>query len=377
MERIILRNAELLDCNFEYEKKDLLISSGSIAEIGDSISNPGGAAEIDLNGYTLCPGLINAHTHIILDKSTVEPSVQFKKLAKSGLAAVHDLGFLIEKELDECIADAEAMSGPEFPELNFSGKYIASDGGYGSRLPGQDFILGLLVETPGEAERAVDYLLDAGCHGIKIGMDKGRYEKPEDSPELSLELIKAICGRARARGTWIAAHVNQLYYLRILLDGGITEMAHQVRDELIPEELMQEMLDKNIYITPTLVTTHRRKEDLGEQAYETAVENTMKYFQAGGLVAVGTDYMVHHEKHDLPIDEMRLLKKAGMSVRDVIIAATLNGARICGYEDRLGSIEIGKSARLIAVKGRIDDEFNNFLDVKFVLNKGVVLKNAV
>jgi len=76
----------------------------------------------------------------------------------------------------------------------------------------------------------------------------------------------------------------------------------------------------------------------------------------------------------MPVGEMKLLYKAGLSVADVIDAATINAAIVCGIFDEVGSIEVGKKANIIAVKDEIDETFDALSHVEFVMNRGVVIK---
>jgi len=107
------------------------------------------------------------------------------------------------------------------------------------------------------------------------------------------------------------------------------------------------------------------------------VDNVARFFKAGGMVAVGTDTMrMESQPHvaTMPVGEMKLLYKAGLSVADVIDAATINAAIVCGIFDEVGSIEVGKKANIIAVKDEIDETFDALSHVEFVMNRGVVIK---
>ena len=107
------------------------------------------------------------------------------------------------------------------------------------------------------------------------------------------------------------------------------------------------------------------------------VDNTRRVVEFGGMVAVGTDTMrMEAQPHvaTMPVRELQLLHKAGLSVPQVIDAATINAARLCKIDDQVGSIEVGKTANIIAVKDAIDESFEALSHVEFVMNRGVVIK---
>ena len=108
------------------------------------------------------------------------------------------------------------------------------------------------------------------------------------------------------------------------------------------------------------------------------VDNVARFVKLGGKVAVGTDAMrmeIQPEVAGMPLRELRLLHEAGLSVDEVIDAATINAAEVCGIADQVGSIAVGKRANLIAVKDPIDEGFDALAHVEFVMNRGIVIKN--
>ena len=108
------------------------------------------------------------------------------------------------------------------------------------------------------------------------------------------------------------------------------------------------------------------------------MDNVARFVKLGGKVAVGTDAMrmeIQPEVAGMPLRELRLLHEAGLSVDEVIDAATINAAEVCGIADQVGSIAVGKRANLIAVKDPIDEGFDALAHVEFVMNRGGVIKN--
>jgi imidazolonepropionase-like amidohydrolase len=108
------------------------------------------------------------------------------------------------------------------------------------------------------------------------------------------------------------------------------------------------------------------------------VDNTRRFIEYGGMVAVGTDTMrMESQPHvaTMPLRELQLLHQAGLSVSQVIDAATINAAKLCKIDDQVGSITVGKQANIIAVKASIDETFEALSHVEFVMNRGTVIKH--
>ena len=116
----------------------------------------------------------------------------------------------------------------------------------------------------------------------------------------------------------------------------------------------------------------------GEEQEAIAIDNVARFFQKGGLVAVGTDAMrmeTRPKSVAMPLRELQLLYKALGSVQEVIKAATINAAKVCYLDREMGTIQEGKKANIIAVRDPLDESFQALGHVEFVMNQGVVIKN--
>lgn len=371
MSRYLIKGARLLDANYNYAPMDVLVADERILSIGTNLSEEG-TQTIDLSGHTLMPGLVNAHTHIQCANDYTDE--KYQAMAKAGVCLCHDQGFLVNKPLDEMIDWAERVNeDPSYPALDYAGRYIAVAGGYGDVIPG-GFQVGELVTSEEDCRNAVDYLADSGCCCIKVGMDKGR-GSIEDAITLPDSFVAAICQRAKERGLQVGAHVHELCYLERLVAGGIGEAAHVVR-QAIPEGLLQTMLRSGVKLTATLTNFFRHEDRYSPEDLQNSVDNVRRYWNGGGVVAIATDFMWPFEQFLAPLEEMRLFKKAGLSTRDILICATLNGAKVCRKEQEYGTIEAGKYACLIAVPGELDDDFRKLEQPAFVMNRGQILSNS-
>lgn len=109
------------------------------------------------------------------------------------------------------------------------------------------------------------------------------------------------------------------------------------------------------------------------------MDNVRRYHAKGGMLVLGTDTMRMEQMPGaagVPVKEFQLLHQSGLSVREALAAATLNAARACKVDDRLGTIETGKQANLIAISSELDGTFEALREVGFVMNNGVVIKRV-
>lgn len=391
---ICLKNASLCDAFQWGVKADVLVADGIIKDIGEGLS---GDVEYDLAGMSLLPGLFDAHIHMVSGPKPEYYEQALHDWAQSGVLTVRDLGLGNTRPTEEYLAwRAEMAKKPECAEILTAGRAVAAKGGYMHKMGGQENGIG--VETPEEAENAIRGQIALGCDGVKIAMDNEMMD--ENTPQYTPETVQAIAETARELGVWCTAHVLMSKYLRVLVENGIPEMAHMVLDP-IPEDLLDEMIEKNIPVTSTLQPINVPRPSLPPEELERmppkmremiakmeaidtaqqerdAVENIRRFHAKGGMVVMGTDTMRMDTMPgvaSVPVRELKLLHEAGLSVQEVIAAATVNAAKACKVEKRLGSIAVGKQANLIACAAPLDESFEALRHVDFVMNKGIVIND--
>ena len=396
MSTICLKNGILSDGRLWNVHADILVNTDEaiIQEIGHNLT---GDEVIDLSGYTILPGLFDAHVHIVTGHIQYN-DIALKNWAQAGVLTVRDLGLGDGTHAcDGYLEWRESVRSPECAEILTAGQSIAAVGGYMHRMGGEENGIG--VVTPEEARTAILKQLTDGCDGIKTAMDIDQMD--ENTPQLAPETVRAIADAAKEMNVWCCAHVLQSRFLRVLVENGIPEMAHMVTDP-IPEDLLDEMAVKNIPITCTLQTINAPRPPLPQEVIDSmppkmreniakmeaidtrqqeidAIENARRYHEKGGMLVMGTDTMrmeAMPEVACVPVKELRLLHRAGLSVQEVIASATCNAAKVCKVDDRLGSIEVGKQANLIAIRSALDESFEALSHVEFVMNQGVVIRNV-
>ena len=396
MSTICLKNGVLSDGRLWNVKSDILVDSeeNRIIDIGPELS---GDENIDLAGYTVLPGLFDAHVHIVTGHIKYNDTA-LKNWAQAGVLTVRDLGLGDgTRACDGYLAWRETVRTPQCAEILTAGQAIAAVGGYMHRMgPDEN---GIGVTTPEEARSAIVKQLTDGCDGVKTAMDIDMMD--ENTPQLSPETVRAIADAAKEMNVWCCAHVLRSRFLRVLVDNGIPEMAHMVTDP-IPEDLLDEMAVKNVAVTCTLQTINAPRPELSPKEMEEmaekmknapprkmepidtvqqerdAIENARRFHEKGGMLVMGTDTMRMEQTPEVarvPIKEFQLLHQAGLSVQEVLATATCNAAKVCKVDDRLGSIEVGKQANLIAIRSPLDETFEALSHVEFVMNRGVVIRN--
>jgi imidazolonepropionase-like amidohydrolase len=194
--------------------------------------------------------------------------------------------------------------------------------------------------------------------------------------------IKAIVDTAHAGGRKVSVHISHERNLKWAIDAGVDDIAHMVV-EPISKETAGQMVQKGICWVPTLELWNGVSKNYGLDWIDVAIENLSTFYKAGGKVALGTDFAGYTISFDtgFPITEVNLMKQAGMTPMDIIIAGTRNAAYVCGLDSILGTIEARKVADLLVVNGDPllwdISSGDPFLSVRMVVHAGeIVVDNA-
>jgi imidazolonepropionase-like amidohydrolase len=227
------------------------------------------------------------------------------------------------------------------------------------------------VTGPEQARAAVNQLIDQGADVIKIALESGG-DFGRVIPTLSLAEATAAVEAAHARGVPVAAHVTTSPDLPRALDAGVDDIAHMVVD--YPSgSLLARAVGQGVVWVPTLELWHH----VGYGHEPRAVANLRRFVDAGGTVALGTDFDGYDAPFQLgmPIVEMELMQQAGMSPMQIIVAATRNAALVSNRLGDLGTVGVGKIADIIAVRGDPLQDIRAMGDVRLVVRSGVVIRN--
>lgn len=400
----LLKNARLLDAEHNHAPLDVLIDSTTIAAVGTDL----GSADqvIDLSGYTILPGFVDAHVHVAVDDRAFKEDA-VRAWAYNGVTTVRELGMLSplsQQDYAQWIRENNQKS--DTAHVVATGKYIDVAGGYGAG-PMPNHPVGNLITNPAEAADAVTLAHHLGYPGIKIGIHDSSMEQ---TPHLTPDMAKAICTRAHELGMWVAAHIGNCKGARFMLDAGVDELAHTPADPM-PEDMILEMAEKGIVMDTTVGDPDKGIEpppmmDLPEgmeppegmdpppgpmmpmdpaemkrqQAEKMQVmeENLGRFYRAGGKIVVGTD-LIHSRDYRkdavIPVPELRHLHAAGLPMNAILRAATLSGAEVVGTGNIEGRIAAGYLANLVAVPGKVDETFDALRQVKLVMHRGAIIRD--
>lgn len=340
----------------------LLIEERLIAAAGPhaEVAVPPGATVIDLEGATVLPGFINSHVHAGYSESNL------RAWARGGVTTVRDLGADPRRPLFT-IRDS-LLEESSCARLVAAGPMVTVPGGY-PMIPWSSPI-GLPVTSPDDARRKIEQLLDDGADVIKIAVECGA-SFGRVIPSVSPAETEAIVESAHGRGARVSAHVLVSEDLERALDGGVDDVAHMVTN-VLPDRLVERMVEDDVYWVPTLELWKGVGHGLGE----VAVGNLRRFVQAGGKVALGTDYAGYSSRFDLgmPVREIGWMHDAGMTPQQIIIAATKHAAYVCGLEDELGTLEPGKIADLLVVNGDPMQDLGVLQNVRMVVHNGIIIR---
>jgi imidazolonepropionase-like amidohydrolase len=338
----------------------VIIQDGLIQSVGTSatLDIPSGVDIIDLQGSYILPGLMNTHVH----SGYVENNL--KVWANSGVTTVRDIGNLSSSPAAGFSARDILLTDNKNARLVAAGPLVTTVGGYGN-YP---------VTSPGDAEQKTNDLIDAGADLIKIAIEDNLQGRTW--PMLSMEEIKMICQTAHNRNKLVAAHISRASHLYMAIKGGVDDVDHMVIDNL-PDSLITLMIQNDIYWVPTLELWKGVSDMFSINWITIAKSNLKRFVQAGGKVALGTDYDGYVTPFDLgmPITEMKLMQEAGMTPMQIIIAGTINAASVCDLENELGTIEPGKIADIIIVKDNPLEDLESLLNVQMVIHNGDIIKD--
>jgi imidazolonepropionase-like amidohydrolase len=246
---------------------------------------------------------------------------------------------------------------PEYARIVASSPIMSPPGGYGGLLP---------VSGPQDAREKTNAILDSGADLIKITFED-RIRGPQ--PLLPVADAQAIVAAAHDRGVPVSAHISLAKHLKMAIEAGVDDVAHMITDRL-PDELIPQMVQKKIYWVPTLELWN----GVGQSA--NMPDNLRRFIAGGGQVALGTDYAGYsiHFELGLPITEIELMHKAGMTPMQIIVAATKNAAHVSNRDQDLGTLEEGKIADVLIVNGDPLQDLQALLNVRMVVKDGVIIR---
>lgn len=399
----------------------VLIDGDKIREVGSSsqLAAPAGAAIIDLGSATLLPGLIDGHTHLFLDivappeaemqrrlnplftpgqllaivespaKRILTAAQSAREDLESGITTVRNLGHSGidgDTELRDAI-NAGHIAGPR---ILAAGRKLITRGSYlqdlnpalADAILQQEF---LLLEGADRARQAVRQNVFHNVDVIKVTVEES----------LTVAELTAVVEEAHRQHLKVAAHAVDKASIQTAIDAGADSIEH---GNEITDDQLRRMRDKGIFfdltptfyddgylkiaqptivISPAYLAVRASSAARNKQRYDQLVQRVLK---SGVKYATGSDWCWFYPgktRGQASVAVFVNLHKAGMPPVDVIRAVTVNAAEMLGWSDRIGTIESGKFADLIAVSGDPVADIDELQRVRFVMKGGQVVRNEL
>ena len=380
----------------------VVVDGERIVAVGDRSVIPAGAKVVELAGQTLMPGFINCHEHPLMyaddyQNAHLQASSAYKALM--GLAAlqrqllagwttvrvmgdadVHYANQDIRKTVDAGIFIA--------PRLTGAGHYISITGGGGDInyfSPEQNVIAdGLVADGPEEIRKAVREEIKYGSDWIKL-LVTGAYQSVGDDPRnvaFSPAELEAAVSESNRHGVPVAAHAHAIEGIKQAVAAGVRSIEHGT---FLDDEGIRMMVAKGTYLVPTIYVgdyyTEGDKLRAQDKQDDYAANQRGKFLAAVGRahkqgvkIAVGVDLGGYMTDPKVFVREMAVLVEAGFTPMEAIQAGTRVGAELLRWDDRLGTVQAGKLADLVAVSGNPLEDMKTLESVSFVMVNGRVAK---
>jgi imidazolonepropionase-like amidohydrolase len=381
----------------------IIIHDGKIVGVERGFLEDDDATIIDKRDMFFLPGLIDSHVHLRGDRDSGKPddvvrleagdvalqaAAHARTTLMAGFTAVQDVGGPKEIFALRRAVNAGKVPGPH---IKAAGSAISATGGHGDFHGFKDDILEMyqsetICDGVADCRRAVRQAVKNGADVIKVTATGGVLSNTNagTGQQLMDDELEAIVETATSMGRKVTAHAHDKGGIEAALRAGIQSIEHgsfldrettrlfkQKKAVLVPTVLAGKTVeewakDPNTFLPPNSVKKARevgpKMQDMARIAYENGV-----------TIAFGTDTGV--SKHGDNAKEFIYMMAAGMSEQEAIASATVTASKHIGMGDKIGTLEAGKYADLIAVDGNPLNDIEELLDVDFVMKGGVVYKD--
>ena len=391
--------------NSPRERVTIVVDGDHIRSIDSGFAAPASGDEVvDLSGATVLPGFMDMHVHLTGEQSRTSELDNFKngeaddaydsvvfaeRTLMAGFTTVRNLG----DQWNVSIALRRAIAAGKIkgPRIFTAGRAIGTRGGHadasnswGPYLSSEDPRLNTVCNGPDSCREAVRQRYKDGADSIKITATGGvlSIAKSGSAPQFTDEEIAAIVSTAHDYGMKVAAHAHGAEGIKRAVRNGVDSIEHGT---FMDDECIRLMKEHGTHYVPTISAGRFVYEHAQDPDYFPAIVRPKalavgpqiqatfgKAWKAGVTIMFGTDTGVG--PHGSNGKEFGYMVEAGMPVMDAIRSATMVPAKYLGIDDKLGSLEAGKIADIVAVPGDPIADVHTLEHVSFVMKEGVIYK---